>query len=231
MSIGNTADILMISYNRPFYTRMALSQLLETCPASVRVWVWHNGEDPDTLAVINSMRNHPRFFCFYHSSKNQKLREPTNWFWDNAKGDYLGKVDDDCLMPDGWGERLLDAHKADSRLGILGSWPFLLADLREKLVARKTIKLSKSEIMQNPWVGGSGYLMKRACLERCGLLRSDEGFTSYCMRVARAGWVNGWLLPMILMDHMDDPRSEHTVFRTDEDVVPTSWTDGGATRH
>jgi len=61
--------------------------------------------------------------------------------------------------------------------------------------------------------------MKRACLDRCGLLRSDEGFTSYCMRVARAGWTVGWLLPLLVMDHMDDPRSEHTIFKTDADVL------------
>jgi hypothetical protein len=30
--------------------------------------------------------------------------------------------------------------------------------------------------------------------------------------------MNGWPLPFVVMDHMDDPRSEHTTIRCDADV-------------
>ena len=42
-------DILMITYNRPEYTRLSLERLLATCDESMRVWVWHNGTDEETL--------------------------------------------------------------------------------------------------------------------------------------------------------------------------------------
>lgn len=216
---GTRIRVLMITYNRPRYTRKALSSLLDSCGDDCRVWVWHNGNDEDTLQVVQSFQEHPRFERMHHSEVNLKLREPTNWFWENAEGDYLGKVDDDCIMPDGWVERLVEAHRASEQMGILSCWPFLKEDIREDLVAKKTVTLGGHRVFANPWVGGAGYVMKRACLERCGPLRKDEGFTSYCMRVARAGWTVGWLLPLLVMDHMDDPRSKHTVFKTDADVL------------
>ena len=212
-------DLLMITYNRAAYTRMALDRLLATVPESARVWVWHNGNHSETLEVVESMRGNPKFHRFHHSPENKKLREPTNWFWSHAEGEYLGKVDDDCLMPTGWCDRLIETHRGALKFGILGSWLFREEDLNESLVAAKTVQYGGNHAMANPWVGGAGYLMKRACLEKCGLLRDGESFSRYCMRVARAGWINGWPLPMIMMDHMDDPRSEHTVFRNDDDVL------------
>lgn len=34
-----------------------------------------------------------------NSPKNVRLTEPTNWFWKNADGDLISKVDDDCIAP------------------------------------------------------------------------------------------------------------------------------------
>jgi glycosyltransferase involved in cell wall biosynthesis len=67
----------------------------------MRVWVWHNGTDEETLEIVQSFRDHPSFFKFHHSIENKKLNEPTNWLWTHAKGDFLSKVDDDCQMRHG----------------------------------------------------------------------------------------------------------------------------------
>jgi hypothetical protein len=72
--------------------------------------------------------------------------------------------------------------------------------------------------MVNCWLGGSGYLMKRACVDVVGLLGADKGFTNTCFAIARRGWTNGWYVPWLFQDHMDDPRSVHTMLRTDADV-------------
>lgn len=212
-------DVLMITYNRPAYTRLALSRLLETCDASCRVWLWQNGSDHATIDVVASYLRHPRVHHYFHSPVNRMLRDPTNWFLESTQGEFLAKVDDDCLMPDGWHQRLREVHAAVPKAGILGSWPFRGEDLRPDLIARKTVRSGGIAIMKNPWVGGSGYLMKRECVDQCGPLRPTEGFTSYCIRVAKSGWTNGWPIPFIEMDHMDDPRSEHTVFQDDAKVL------------
>src|SRR5262249_24933662 len=119
-----SVDVLMITYNRPEYTRLSLQRLLDSCSEDARVWVWHNGADADTLGVVEALRGHPRFCRFHHSPENRKLREPTNWLWSQATGLYLSKVDDDCLVPDGWIEKLRCAHEDVPEFGVIGCWRF-----------------------------------------------------------------------------------------------------------
>ena len=107
--MAQSIDILMITYNRPEYTGLSLERLLATCDESMRVWVWHNGTDEETLEIVQSFRDHPSFFKFHHSIENKKLNEPTNWLWTHAKGDFLSKVDDDCLHS-GTGRALRKGH-------------------------------------------------------------------------------------------------------------------------
>ena len=67
--------------------------------------------------------------------------------------------------------------------------------------------------------------MKRVVVERNGLIRPKESFTSYCIRSAAKGFVNGWYYPLLYQEHMDDPRTPHTGIKTDEDfqkLVPLS---------
>lgn len=212
-------DILMVTYNRPAYTRLSLPRLLETCTEHMRVWLWHNGNDPETLEVVKSLANHPRVCKFHHSPENKKIAAATNWMWSHATGDLLGKVDDDCLMPDGWAQTLERAHRDVSKFGVLGCWGFFRPeDFREDLARHKIRRFGNHRIVMHPWVGGNSYLMKRRCVEVQGLLRPKESFPDYGTRLAWSGWVNGLYYPLIHVDHMDDPRSPNTMLRTDEDM-------------
>jgi GT2 family glycosyltransferase len=211
-------DTLMITYNRPRYTALSLPRLLETCDEHCRVWVWHNGDDAATLDVVRAHEDHPRFHRLHHSPENLKLREPTNWFWSHADGALLGKVDDDCLMPDGWIQTLRRAHADVPEFGVIGCWLFREEDVVPELAKRKIRAFPGGhQLMVNCWLGGSGYLMKRACYDQLGPLRAKQGFTTYCLQLARRGWTHGWYYPLLYMDHMDDPRSPHTVFKTEAD--------------
>lgn len=227
-------DILMITYNRPAYTRLSLSRLLETCDANMRVWIWHNGEDEETLGVVRAVLDHPRVYRFFHSLENKKLREPTNWFFQNSSGDLLTKVDDDCLMPFGWADTLRRAHADNERFGAVGCWRFQEEDFLPEVAARKIQQFDNGHrLLLNCWVEGSGYLMKRACVDECGLIRPGESFTRYCIRLAERGWTNGWYYPFLNQEHMDDPRSPNTLLKTDEDLARwaplTSQTFGAST--
>lgn len=213
-----TIDIVFITYNRPEYTKLSLKRLLDTCDESMRVWVWHNGTDEETLEIVQSFRGHPSFFKLHHSIENKKLKEPTNWLWTHAKGDFLSKVDDDCLMPYGWANVLRQAHIDVPEFGIIGCWSFPGEDFVPEFASKKTREFTGGHrLMQNCWTGGSGYLMKRACLEVNGLIRSAETFTDYCIRLAIKGWINGWYYPFLYQEHMDDPRSPNTLLKTDDD--------------
>ena len=211
-------DLLMITWNRAAYTARTLECLLETLTPRTRLWIWHNGDHQPTMRVVRSFESHPRVHCVHWSATNVRLREPTNWFWSQATAPYVGKIDDDCLMPRGWLETIIAAHESDPKLGIISAWPFREEDHCPEQAARKLRAVGPElSVMMNPWTGGSGYLVKRACQEAMGPLGADEPFSRWCMRAARAGWINGWIYPFLYMDHMDDPRSAYTQLRSESD--------------
>lgn len=215
----NGIDILMITYNRASYTKIALSRLLDTCDENMRVWIWHNGNHQETLDVVKSCLSHHACYKFYHSDENKKLTEPTNWMWKEAKGDFLSKVDDDCLMPYGWADILQQAHQDNSEFGVLGCWRFLEEDFLPEHASKKIFSFKGNhQLMRNCWVEGSGYLMKRKCVEQLGELKSGQSFPAYCIELAKKGYINGWYYPFLFQDHFDDPRSSYSQLKSDSDM-------------
>lgn len=213
-------DILMITFDRPEYVRLSLPHLLSTCSANDRVWLWHNGNDRATLDAVEELRHHPRVHRFHHSPQNVALREPTNWLWAESTGEYLSKVDDDCLPDKHWLATLSRAHREVPEFGVIGSWRFPDEDVDEGLLAKKLAEYPGGHrLMRNHWVQGSGYLAKREVVTRVGPIRDGESFTAWCLRAARLGYVNGWYYPFIAEDHMDDPRSPNTIYHTDADFM------------
>ena len=217
--IDDSIDILMITYRRPHYTRLSLERLLSTCSENMRVWVWHNGDHKETLDVVSELREHPRFHRFQHCPENLKLRAPTNWLFRESKGAFVTKVDDDCLMPEGWADTLRRAMSAEAKFGILGCWRFQDEDYDPKLANWKIHSFGQHRVMRNMWVEGSGYLMRRECVDFAGEIGPNETFTSYCIKVGCAGWINGWYWPPLRQVHLDDPREPLSAIRTDEDLL------------
>lgn len=217
---SHEVDILMITYNRPVYTRLALKRLLDTCDESMRVWLWHNGSHEETLAVVSELAKHPAVHKFHHSVDNRRLREPTNWLYRESRGGYVSKVDDDCLVPDGWARTLRAAHQANERLGVIACWHFHPMDSDASLAAKKVRSLGGGhQVLENCWVGGSAYLMKRQCVAQAAPIGERETFANLCFRLARQGRVNGWYYPFLYQEHMDDPRSPHTLLKSDADLL------------
>lgn len=214
-----TLDVLLISFDRPDYTRLALGNLLELADPDVRVWVWHNGTDAGTLQVVESFLDHPRLYRFHHSSENRKLRDPTNWLWREAEGELLAKVDDDCLVPRDWPSRMRAAHTAEPRFGALTCWHHAPEDLDERLYRKKIRSYHGISILQNCWVNGSGYTVKKSAIREQGLLAEGQTWSDYCIDLALRGWIHGWLYPFLFEDHMDDPRSAHCRIKTDTDLA------------
>ncbi|NLW30534.1 MAG: glycosyltransferase family 2 protein [Fibrobacter sp.] len=229
----NGVDILMITHKRPQYTKITLEKLLNSCDEKSRVWIWQNGNYKETLDVVDSFKGHKNFYRFHHSSKNEKLNTPTNWLWSNAKGDFLGKVDDDCIVPRDWIKTLLNAHLDNPYFGVIGCWHFLKEDYREEIAAWKIKQFSNGHrLMVNCWLGGSGYIMKKKCIDLLGPIKKNKSFTSYCIDISLKGFINGWYYPFIYQKHLDDPRVEESLLKTDEDIrkwAPLSVINNGVT--
>lgn len=214
-----SADILMITFNSADYVHISLPRLLESCSEHDRVWLWHNGADTPTLEATRSYKDHPRVHRFHHSPENVGLGPPTNWVWSEGDGDFVSKVDDDCLLPLDWLTKLRAAHEACPEFGAIGACRLLPEDVDQRLIERKMQTHNGIKIVRNHWVQGSGYLLKRSVMERQGPLDQDIGWTNYCLELARSGAVNGFLYPLIFEDHMDDPRSGNTLMRSDADLA------------
>lgn len=209
-------DILMITHNRPEYTRKSLGRLLATCDNSMRVWIWHNGEDEATLSVVRELAAHPRVFEIIISPENKKLTEPTNWLWENAKGEFVSKVDDDCILPMGWAQLLRKAHHDEPVFGVIGCCRILEDDFDYDLAKGKINEFSGGhKLLKNCWVQGSGYLLKREIVKQFGLLKPRQTFTDYCVNIASGGYVNGFYFPLIKERHLDDPREPGTLLVDD----------------
>jgi hypothetical protein len=207
---GRTIDVLMVTHSRPVFAQRALERLLETCDEEMRVWLWHNGGQQDALEVARSFLDHPQVHRFHHSVVNtghRGLWQPINWVLAEGSGVYFSKVDDDCLVPDGWADVLRRAHEDVPTLGVIGCWRFRPEDFRPALAGERIAGFGGHRILRNCWIEGSGFLMKRSCVETTGPLRPRMSFSSYCIHLAAAGWINGWYYPFLYQEHMDDPRS------------------------
>lgn len=226
-------DVLMITHKRAQYTRLSLPRVLASATENTRVWLWHNGTHEETLAAVQEHADHPAVHRFHHSQENVKLREPTNWVLTEGRSEYVAKVDDDCLVPENWIDVLTRAHQAEPSFGAIGCWHFMPEDYDEKTGGQKIEQFRGGhKVLRHPWVGGTGFVLKRECVDRVGLLRPTEGgITSYFIRIALKGWVNGWYFPLLWMEHMDDPRAPNTVLRSDADFLehlPLSSSRAGA---
>ena len=218
--MSHRTDVLMITYRSAGYLHLSLPRLLETLGERDRVWLWHNGDDEATLEALRPFREDPRVHRYHHSRENVRLREPTNWLWQESTARFVSKVDDDCRVAPGWLDTFAAAHEANPGLGAVGSWRHPESDYLPELAERKIVTLDGGHrLMRNLWVQGSGYLLPRSLAVRHGGINDGEAFTSFCIRLARAGAVNGFYYPFVPEDHMDDPRSPHTLIRTDADLV------------
>jgi GT2 family glycosyltransferase len=214
-----TIRVLLLTHNRPDYTALSFRRLTETLPDDARIAIWDNASGPETVGLLQTFESHALVERVVYHQQNARIRQPTNWFFDGVgEAELVGIVADDCLMPFGWVETLRRAHEDIPTAGILGAWPFPLEDFDLSLASKKIQTFNGHQIVRNCWVAGSGYLMKRSVIERVGTLKGKEStFPKYCIRAAAAGFVNGWYYPLLFQDHMDDPRSEHTAIRTEED--------------
>jgi GT2 family glycosyltransferase len=218
--VSGRADIIMITHRSAGYVHVSLPRLLDTLGPTDRVWLWHNGDDEATIEALRSYRDDSRVARYHHSRENVLLREPTNWLWANSDAHFVSKVDDDCAVSHGWLDTLAAAHDANPDFGVIGSWRHHDDEFRPEL-ARTKIQVFRGghSLLRNLWVQGSGYLVPRDLVEKHGRLRADETFTGFCIRLARAGAVNGYYYPFLAEDHMDDPRSPHTRIRNDRDLL------------
>ena len=213
--------IVVITHNRLDYTRKTIPRLLEDPKEEFELYIWDNASKDETPEYIKSISD-PRIVETIVSKENVGQTGAMNYVWNKTKAKLVGKLDNDCLVTPGWTRILSQAHMDIESLGAVACWHYPFDEFDES-AARKVGKIQtfgKHQIFRHPWVCGSGFIMKKKTFLKYGQWKkgSDVGTTYYFLNMALAGEINGWYYPLVLQEHMDDPRSKHSLVTDNESL-------------
>lgn len=207
-------DLAFICYNRVEYTRLALQSILDDPSQSFRLTIWDNASSDGTREYLRSLSD-PRIEDLVLSDENVGQVQAVNTVFERTDGELLGKLDNDCIMTPGWADTLKQAHEDIPELGVVACWHFFEDDFDEERARHKIQTFGRHRILRHPWTCGTGLLFKRETYRELGPI-VGPGTTGYWTRMAQAGYVNGFYYPLIYQEHMDDPKSEHSVLKSEE---------------
>ncbi|PCJ30688.1 MAG: hypothetical protein COA90_08545 [Gammaproteobacteria bacterium] len=204
-------DLLLITWNRRGYVEKTLENLLASND-DFRLYCWDNNSQDGVADIISSL-NDPRIVEKKFSTENVKQRIPTLWFFEQAKSDLVGKIDDDILLPEGWISTIAPIVRDNSNVGMLGCWIYMEEDWNESIAEHKVLNLEGERIFQNMWIAGQSFLARKETLLRYILPESDGcyGFPIDQYNMTQDGLINGYPLPIIFAHNMDDPRSKYYI--------------------
>jgi len=219
-----TVDILLITWNRKEYVEKTLNHLLSD-NSTFNLYCWDNGSTDGTSELVASYKD-ARIKKVYQSKSNVMQAEPTRWFLKYCTSEVIGKIDDDTLAPHGWIDKILPLVSHYKNIGMIGCWTFLPEDYeRNKESAdKKVIHIDNHSILQNFWIGGTAFLMRK----ELALKYLDKGDgTAFPVKrgeMSIDGCISGWYFPLLVADHMDDPRSINCMVRDGDDGEPIALT-------
>ncbi len=204
-----TIDLVFITYNRLEYTKLALASLLADPAEEFSLTIWDNASTDGTVEYLKNEVKDRRIVDIVFSKSNVGQTVAVNAIWSRSKADLIGKLDNDCLMTPGWTRILAQAHLDILNLGVVACWHFFPEDFDYEQAKHKIQTFGKHQIFRHPWTCGTGLLLKRETFERLGPI-GYKATTEYWMRMALAGYINGFYYPLIYQEHMDDPKSRHS---------------------
>ena len=213
--------IVLVTHNRLEYTRKTVSRLLEDPGEEFDIYLWDNASTDGTQEYLQNLKD-PRIVETIYSKDNQGQTGAMNYVWSKTKAELIGKLDNDCLVTPGWTRILTQAHKDIKNLGAVACWHYPLEEFNESAVrkAGKIQTFGNHQIFRHPWVCGSGFIMKRSSFQRHGQWKKgcNVATTYYFLKMALAGEINGWYYPLVLQEHMDDPKSKHSLIKTNQGI-------------
>jgi len=215
-----TKTIIYFTWNRLDYTKRTLPRLIESTGADTRIIVFDNSSDADTVDFLRSL-DEERIQIFLNHV-NAGLSQPTNWLYNMIKTEFVGKVDNDTLVPDGWVDKFAEAHeKWGEELGLISGFHFMDEDWSSACEIN-IVEKNGSKIVKQPYVGGCCYLMRRQTFIDLGEIPTQSGkiggWTEYQqVNLNLAKKLIGYAYPLVKVSHLDDPRHPETGI--DEDYL------------
>jgi 2-polyprenyl-3-methyl-5-hydroxy-6-metoxy-1,4-benzoquinol methylase len=214
--------LLMVTYNRLEYTRLALEAVLKLDYPNLRVVVWDNASTDGTVAYLRDRLQGLSHVTGIASPTNRGVVYPMNEVWTcDPEAELLAKVDNDTLVPPDLLRRLAECHLQSERFGVLSGFHF--REEGETLAEEHRIKIFDGvRVLPQPFVGGCAVMIRREVFQKIGFIGyrtdgpdgrpfMDSGWTIYQQRLTDQGFVNGYPWPPVHVDHMEDTRSPHCI--------------------
>jgi glycosyltransferase involved in cell wall biosynthesis len=206
--------LAFVCYNRLEYTKRALASVLAEPRERFQLTIWDNASKDGTVEYLKTISD-PRIEDIMFSKENVGQIEAVNRVWTRARSDLVGKLDNDCILTPNWTVRLAQAHQDISNLGVVACWHYFLDDFDYARARRKIQQFGSHLILRHPWTCGTGLLIKREMYKRFGPI-VGPGTSRYWLNMALHGCVNGFYYPLILQEHMDDPKSRYSMLKDEE---------------
>lgn len=209
--------LVLPTHNRLYYTQQTISRLLEDGAEEFELYLWDNASTDETPEYLKSLKD-PRIQEVILSKDNVGQTGAMNYAWNKTKTELVGKLDNDCLVTPGWTSIFAQAHKDIPELGALGMWHFFIEDFDYERAKHKIQQFNGHQIFRHPWVAGSGFIIKRQTFIEQGPWKEGNmvGTTYYFLKMAMSNYINGWHYPLVLQEHMDDPKSSHCLIVDEE---------------
>ena len=206
--------LVLVTYNRLFYTKKALKSILEDKKEDFILTIWDNASSDGTQDYLKSI-NDPRINEIIFSPKNIGQIDAVNNIWSSSDAYLLGKLDNDCVVTPGWTRILSKAHQDIDNLGVVACWHFFEDDFDFNKAKHKIQEINGHKILRHPWTCGTGFLIKRETYLKYSPM-AGNATTDFWIKLAKHNMINGFYYPLIFQEHMDDPKSQYSVLKDEE---------------
>lgn len=204
-------DLIFITYNRLDYTKLALPALFADPTEEFSLVIWDNASTDKTVEYLKHEVNDHRIAEKVFSKDNVGLRGAVNYLFDKSSADLVGIIPNDFIVTPGWTRPLAQAHADIPELGMVACWHYLPEEFDYERAKHKIQTFGRHQIFRHPWTGGGAGLVKLKTVREFDPIQW-QSTTKYWIKIASAGYINGYYFPLIYVEHMDDLFSKHSRF-------------------
>lgn len=214
--------VLMITHGRLEYTKLAVEAMLKSAYSALQFVIWDNASRDGTREWLLQRTKGDERIRLILSNRNVGIVHPMNSVWGDAITPLVAKIDNDTVVPATMLERLASVCLKHRDIGVVSGCHFHERDLNGSLsILSHQSHPQLDQILRQPHVGGCAVMMRRATFVKHGRIPGrthasnlsfvESGWTEYQRKLNRQGYINGYPLPLIYVDHMEDTRSPNHI--------------------
>lgn len=198
---GGLASIVMLSWNAPQFTKLALESIRAHTKYPYEIIIVDNGSEAETTDWLRTLTDAQVIF----NPSNRGFAHGCNQGIAAASGDYVVLLNNDVVVTDGWLENLIAALERDPALGVTSCRSNRVAGNQQVVdaVYNDLVEMQSYADRRRRDHAQTGYLSDRViglclCIDRVVLEQIggiDERFgmgnfedDDFCMRVRAAGY-------------------------------------------